>query len=43
MFPNVTTPTLLSAEDVERITIPGKVVELIRCRLAVRGEQPRSR
>ena len=35
MFPSVSTPPLLTAEDVERISIPGKVVELIRGRLVV--------
>ena len=30
MLPNVTTPKLLSAEDLEQIDIPGKVTELIR-------------
>ena len=36
MLPTVTTPTLLTAEDLERIEIPGKVTELIRGRLVVR-------
>jgi Uma2 family endonuclease len=41
MFPNVTTPNLLTADDVARIAIPGKVVELIRGRLVV-SEPPGS-
>jgi len=36
MFRVVSTPALLTAEDVERISIPGKVTELVRGRLVVR-------
>jgi Uma2 family endonuclease len=36
MFRNVSTPPLLTAEDVERISLPGKQVELVRGRLVVR-------
>ena len=36
MFRAVSTPALLTAEDVERISLPGKQVELVRGRLIVR-------
>ena len=36
MFRGVSTPPLLTAEDVERISPPGKQVELVRGRLIVR-------
>lgn len=36
MFRTVTTPRLLTAEDVQRISLPGKQVELVRGRLVVR-------
>ena len=36
MFRVVTTPALLTAEDVERISLPGKQVELVRGQLIVR-------
>jgi len=36
MFPDVSTSDALTATDVERISLPGKVVELIRGRLFVR-------
>ncbi len=36
MFPKVSTSTPLTAADVERISIPGKQVELVRGRLVVR-------
>src|SRR3989304_4599637 len=36
MFRRVETSPLLTAEDVERISLPGKQVELIRGRLVVR-------
>jgi len=35
MFRGVNTPPLLTAEDVERISLPGKQVELVRGRLVV--------
>lgn len=35
MFRGVSIPPLLTADDVERISIPGKVVELVRGRLLV--------
>ncbi len=36
MFLGVSTPALLTAEDVERISLPGKQVELVRGQLVVR-------
>jgi Uma2 family endonuclease len=36
MVPSVSTPSLVTAEDVERMSIPGKQVELVRGRLVVR-------
>ena len=36
MFPDVNTSPLLTAEDVERISLPGKQVELVRGQLVVR-------
>ena len=36
MFPNVNTSPLLTAADVERISLPGKQVELVRGQLVVR-------
>src|SRR2546426_9618436 len=36
MFRAVSTPALLTADDVERISLPGKQVELVRGRLIVR-------
>jgi len=36
MFPDVKTSQLLTAQDVERISLPGKVTELIRGQLVVR-------
>ena len=36
MFRGVSSPPLLTAADVERISIPGKVAELVRGRLVVR-------
>ena len=35
MFPDVTTPALLTAEDVAHISLPGKQVELVHGRLVV--------
>ncbi len=37
MFPDVNTSPLLTAADVERISLPGKQVELVRGRLVVRA------
>src|SRR5919202_3905652 len=42
MSRNVTQPSLLTAEDVERLSLPGKQVELVRGRLVVR-EPPGTR
>src|SRR6266550_300029 len=42
MFPDVGTSQLLTAQDVERISLPGKVTELIRGQLVVR-EPPGTR
>ena len=42
MIPSVGTPSVLTAADVERITIPGKQVELVRGQLVVR-EPPGTR
>lgn len=36
MFPGVNTTPVLTAEDVERLSLPGKQVELVRGRLVVR-------
>jgi Uma2 family endonuclease len=36
MFPDVAAPSLLTADDVLRISLPGKQVELVRGRLVVR-------
>src|SRR2546425_13345931 len=42
MFPDVGTSQLLTAQDVERISLPGKVTELVRGQLVVR-EPPGTR
>lgn len=42
MIPSVGTPTVLTAADVERISVPGKQVELVRGQLVVR-EPPGTR
>jgi len=42
MFPDVGTSQLLTARDVERMSLPGKVTELIRGHLVVR-EPPGTR
>ena len=36
MFPDVGTSQLLTARDVERLSLPGKLTELIRGHLVVR-------
>src|SRR2546428_2236833 len=42
MFPDLDTSQVLTAQDVERISLPGKVTELIRGHLVVR-EPPGTR